>query len=259
MPSSPLSRITAFGRSRLLPGLVVAGASVIATAPAHAVPVTTAFQNLNFCVNCGAQTFILADDSAVFDYPAFTNGTAFNQFNASLGTLQRVELVWTSGLFGTLADEDGHYTGSLARLILDAAMTLNLPGSVDLSVMTDHIEKNGTIAGGKVTGSISQASTSSRNFTAPADLTNFVGNGTFGASFALVMTQQSDNGTKAFASWGADPTTGNDAGVLSLRYVYDDGTTPPPTRLPEPGSGVLAAVAALLGLAGSARALKRRK
>lgn len=218
-----------------------------AAVPAHAIPITTAAQTISFCLNCNNTTMV-SDDPETHSHTG-TN-SALTLFDGSLGTLQSVELVWVSGVYGTLTEDPGStFDAASATLKLDASITLGLPGPSSLDVLTQNFSQTGLMDDNHFTVNVALNSplSGSRSITSPADLAKFIGTGSFDTNFKLDVTQVSDNVTVARGSWGAAPGSTANGGSFSLQYVYE--ARPTTTNLPEPGTIALAALAGGLGLA----------
>ncbi len=226
---------------------VIGGAAV----PAHAVPITTAAQTISFCLNCNNTTMVAQNSSTPQTHAHTALNSALTLFDSSLGTLQSVELVWVSGVFGTLTDDPDHggFDAPSATLKLDASITLGLPGPSSLVAVTESFSETAPFDDNNLTVNVTLNAplSGNRSITAPADLAKFIGIGTFDTNFKLDVTQVADNATLARGSWGAAPGSTANGGSFSLQYVYE--ARPTTTNLPEPGTIALAALAGGLGLA----------
>lgn len=219
----------------------------VAAVPAHAIPITTAAQTVSFCLNCNS-TAMVSDTPETHSHTGINS--ALTLFDSSLGTLQSVELVWVSGVYGTLTNTPGtDFASGSATLTLDASITLGLPGPSSLDVVNQPFTATSPFDDNNDTVNVTVSSpfSGSRSITSPADLAKFIGTGTFDTNFKLDVTQVSDNSTVARGSWGAAPGSTAGGGSFSLQYVYD--ARPTTTDLPEPGTIALAALAGGLGLA----------
>ena len=165
---------------------------------------------------------------------------AFDTFDATLGTLLSVDLVFEAGtgVVGSfLADGPDDSAWSVETSISVNADLFDGPGLLDQqtdgdSGVTDLDDPVGasTLADGAVS--------------AVGDLTRFQGPGTVDVTFATTFLFASENGTfDAFA---------DQFGFATLIYTYDDSPVVPPVPLPASGGFLLAGLLAL----GAARRLR---
>lgn len=151
---------------------------------------------------------------------------AFNQFNASLGTLTGVTITFSDNSSGTVKVTNGSSASSPYTMGLDESLSLTDPNSnVVASYLDSSSTQQATIGAGDSQTITANASGTSTPVTFTSDLSEFIGSGTIN----LLLNGKG----VAFVS-GASPfiasTDSQSFGTVSIVYDY---------AVPAPASGLL--------------------
>lgn len=235
MQSGSVSRLNSAVLPKALAAVSIALGMVTAGTSAEAALVTTTPQ---------IGTFLAAlSGNAPFTAPAsVTLAVSFNEFDASLGTLQQVVFRWDTALSARLNDsgwDDGAFGDPAPRI--DASVGAEVVGLGQLF----GNDFTASVPDGGVSATITQSVTGTRTYSAPADLAHFIGTSSFSTQVKLDVTVVTDNDSASMtSSWQTTPRTG----LFSVEYVYEVAGV----SVPEPGVLFLGAAAALaFGFAGS--------
>jgi len=161
--------------------------------------------------------------SAIQDVESNGGSLSFAQFNASLGKLTSVEFELFNTIYGTIDIKNKALSGSTFTIHTGGDLTASLAGQTVTS--GNWINPSFTLAAGASQHSDVAATTTSKalTFNLPADLSAFIGGGTYSASLAGVSAQALTSGGNA--KYGTDILMD---GYAKVTYTYEVAPVPEP-------------------------------